>query len=343
MGDIETQLKLNTASRSRPPRRENRRFACDFCRKRKTKCNMPLVIGIKPRSGLDVFCSNCTLSGVDCTFGNIQTQKCVPKQSAGVPCYSSCHAMLIIGRYVAGLENRQEQLQWLLGKVCGVTINVERILTCLQFCSLADIVAQVGPYIKPWMDGTCSSKSSDQRKLRGCKDNSSVVKSVSPTSKDDKWPPFPPEDLLQTLVNVYFSKVNVVWPLLHRPSFEADLLKERHRRDLGFACVVLAACAVASRYCLDSRVLANVRYAADPHSASSDTTPMPWNGPNPWTDDLEQGYAKAPLFAEAPLFSAGWKYFDRIQRFRVETTTEVTLCELQVAHVSRYPGCITYR
>ncbi|KAF8515277.1 hypothetical protein JB92DRAFT_75384 [Gautieria morchelliformis] len=117
------QLKLKTASRCRAPRRESRRFACDFCRKRKTKCDMPLVVGVKPRSGLDV-CINCTILGVDCTFGKIQTQKCVPKQ------------------YVSNLETRQERLQRLLGK----------------FCSSEDIVAQVGPYIKSWMDGQFFSR-----------------------------------------------------------------------------------------------------------------------------------------------------------------------------------------
>ena len=191
------------------------------------------------------------------------------------------------------------------------------------------------------MSNSCSPKPSHQGELSpGCKSSASAVQAGSQSlrMKGGMWPPFPPRDLLQTLVDIYFARVNLIWPLLHRPSFEADLLKSRHKRDLPFARVVLATCAVASRYCVDGRVLAKVRIATpDIHCVSSDTASnYPWDGPYPWIDDLEQDYARDPLFTPAPLYSAGWKYFDRMQRCQTATmrNIDIALCDLQTAHVS---------
>ena len=78
VGSRHTDPAKNVASLSRDPRRQNRRYACDFCRKRKTKCEGPpgFRTGV---SGL-VVCTNCAIFGVDCTFGNIEGQKSVPKE-----------------------------------------------------------------------------------------------------------------------------------------------------------------------------------------------------------------------------------------------------------------------
>jgi Fungal specific transcription factor domain len=195
-------------------------------------------------------------------------------------------------------------------------------------------VAEVGPYIPHWMSDTRSPKALRPALSLGY--TASALGSMSFGLKGEMWPPFPPNDLLQCLVNIYFSRVNVVWPLLHRPTFEADLMREHHRRDLGFASVVLAVCAVASRYCQDRRVLAKVRSTQDLPSARSDTTPMhPWDGTHLWTDDLDQEFSKGPVFNDAPLYSAGWKYFNRMQRCQVATADKLSLCELQTTHVSK--------
>jgi hypothetical protein len=128
-----------------------------------------------------------------------------------------------------------------------------------------------------------------------------------------------------------------VWPLLHRPTFEADILHLRHQRDLGFGCVVLAVCAVASRYCKDTRVLAKVRKG---HGTQQHTTPrlsgFPWEGPDPWIDDLEQGDQglEDGDISYADGTSSGWKYFDRIQHCHPTMLTPVILTELQTTFVS---------
>ncbi|KAJ3568863.1 hypothetical protein NP233_g5435 [Leucocoprinus birnbaumii] len=66
---------------------------------------------------------------------------------------------------------------------------------------------------------------------------------------------FPEKDLLDSLVNLYFERLNIYVPLLHRPTFERDLANDLHLHDTGFAQVILMVCALASRCSDDPRVI----------------------------------------------------------------------------------------
>ncbi|PBK95211.1 hypothetical protein ARMGADRAFT_1011085 [Armillaria gallica] len=66
---------------------------------------------------------------------------------------------------------------------------------------------------------------------------------------------FPEDDLLRSLINLYFERVNILLPLLHRPTFENSISEKLHLQDQKFADVVIFVCAVASRYSDDPRVL----------------------------------------------------------------------------------------
>ncbi|PFH53689.1 hypothetical protein AMATHDRAFT_73129 [Amanita thiersii Skay4041] len=66
---------------------------------------------------------------------------------------------------------------------------------------------------------------------------------------------YPDNDLLLSLVNLYFQEINVYLPLFHRPTFERDLSDELHMRDRMFGSIVLLVCALGSRYSNDPRVL----------------------------------------------------------------------------------------
>jgi hypothetical protein len=149
------------------------------------------------------------------------------------------------------------------------------------------------------------------------------------------WPPFPPEDLLKSLVNLYFCHINIAWPLLQRPAFEADIADGRHLRDLGFACVLLGVCAGGSRSCEDSRVIAKVRRGRGYQHTASPPSLLPWEGAEPWIDDLEQHLEdEDTFFAKAPGASAGWKYYNRVQRYHAPTMAPATLTDLQTIFVS---------
>ncbi|KAF9501879.1 hypothetical protein BDN71DRAFT_1379281 [Pleurotus eryngii] len=110
----------------------------------------------------------------------------------------------------------------------------------------------------------------------------------------DKLPPiqfqFPERDLLDALVDKYFVIINLVIPLLHKPTFEAQLAAKLHTRDQWFGSVVLAICAVASRYLDDPRCL----------------------------DD-----------GDPTALSAGWKWFSQIRTMRQSFVEAPSLYELQ--------------
>lgn len=66
---------------------------------------------------------------------------------------------------------------------------------------------------------------------------------------------FPPLDLAEDLVELYFSRNNSLFPLLHRPTFQKQWSEGLYKTDLWFAGVCMAIFAVASRWSDDPRVL----------------------------------------------------------------------------------------
>ncbi|KAJ7478680.1 fungal-specific transcription factor domain-containing protein [Mycena galericulata] len=74
---------------------------------------------------------------------------------------------------------------------------------------------------------------------------------------DPVFPPlvFPDPDLLQDLVSLFFSKVNIFLCLIHRPTFEKSLASGLHLRDYHFGSTVLGICAVSAKYSDDPRVV----------------------------------------------------------------------------------------
>ncbi|KAG9032774.1 hypothetical protein FRB95_001034 [Tulasnella sp. JGI-2019a] len=65
---------------------------------------------------------------------------------------------------------------------------------------------------------------------------------------------FPPPDLIQILIDLCFSEVMSLLPLIHRPSFERQYAEGRASSDLDFARLLLLVCAVGSRFCDDPRL-----------------------------------------------------------------------------------------
>ncbi|KAF7289170.1 Fungal-trans domain-containing protein [Mycena indigotica] len=66
---------------------------------------------------------------------------------------------------------------------------------------------------------------------------------------------FPEPDLLESLVRIFFTRVNVIITLLHRPTFERLLAAGLHFTDHHFGETVLGVCAVASKFSDDPRVI----------------------------------------------------------------------------------------
>ncbi|KAJ7879609.1 fungal-specific transcription factor domain-containing protein [Mycena olivaceomarginata] len=66
---------------------------------------------------------------------------------------------------------------------------------------------------------------------------------------------FPPKDLLDDLISIYFTRINIIMSCLHRPSFERSVASGLHLVDTAFGSLVLAVCALASRNSDDPRVI----------------------------------------------------------------------------------------
>ena len=102
---------------------------------------------------------------------------------------------------------------------------------------------------------------------------------------------FPPRDLLDELVNLYFVNMNIHCPLLHEPTFKAAVKAGQHLRDGGFGATVLLVCAIGARSTRDPRVL--LPDSGHPHTA-------------------------------------GWEWFGRVERARRLSFAPAKLHDLQV-------------
>ncbi|THH00007.1 hypothetical protein EW026_g2467 [Hermanssonia centrifuga] len=76
---------------------------------------------------------------------------------------------------------------------------------------------------------------------------------------------FPEKDLMESLIDLYFTRSGLYLPILHRPTFERDVRVDLHKHDQGFGSVVLLVCALGARFSNDPRVL--LEGIKDQHSA----------------------------------------------------------------------------
>jgi len=66
---------------------------------------------------------------------------------------------------------------------------------------------------------------------------------------------FPNIDLLWHLVDCYFDNFNIMFPILHRPSFVRSIQQGLHEVNQSFGAVVLLVCAIGCRATDDPRVV----------------------------------------------------------------------------------------
>ncbi|KAJ7725634.1 fungal-specific transcription factor domain-containing protein [Mycena maculata] len=65
---------------------------------------------------------------------------------------------------------------------------------------------------------------------------------------------YPASDLIDSLLELYFTNIHPILPVFHRPSFERDVAEGLHLEDTKFGATLLAVLALASRYSDDPRV-----------------------------------------------------------------------------------------
>jgi hypothetical protein len=71
---------------------------------------------------------------------------------------------------------------------------------------------------------------------------------------------FPPPDLADSLIDLFFLHVNSQFPLFHRPTFDQQWREGLQENDPWFGCLCLSLFAVASRWSDDPRVLDGDEY-----------------------------------------------------------------------------------
>ncbi|KAJ6541626.1 fungal-specific transcription factor domain-containing protein [Mycena capillaripes] len=106
---------------------------------------------------------------------------------------------------------------------------------------------------------------------------------------------FPENDLLQSLMKIYFEQINPILGILHFPSFHQSILDDLHLRDSEFGAVVLAVCSLASRHSEDPRVL---------------------------------------LDGTSSEHSCGWKWFRQVRPLHTSFSPEASLYQLQLICLS---------
>ncbi|KAF7306003.1 hypothetical protein HMN09_00754800 [Mycena chlorophos] len=106
---------------------------------------------------------------------------------------------------------------------------------------------------------------------------------------------FPEPALMQTLIDLYFQKVNPFYPVLHQPTFRTDVASELHLRDHRFAATLLMVCSLGARHSEDPRVL---------------------------LDDSTSRHA------------AGWKWYSQVRVLPKHLIYKPDICELQTYALS---------
>jgi len=69
---------------------------------------------------------------------------------------------------------------------------------------------------------------------------------------------FPEMDLMLHLVDCYFDNLNIILPILHRPSFTRSIEEGLHKINGHFGAAVLVVCAIGCRCATDPRVVHDV-------------------------------------------------------------------------------------
>jgi len=101
---------------------------------------------------------------------------------------------------------------------------------------------------------------------------------------------FPPQDLLNELIDIHFRISHCTMPIIHEPRFRKRVQEGLHRQDLQFGRLVMMMCALSSRDSDDPRVL------------------VPWQ--------ME--------------YSAGWTYYKQVHIVHNGMFEPSGLCELQM-------------
>ncbi|TRM68894.1 fungal-specific transcription factor domain-containing protein [Schizophyllum amplum] len=321
-------------------RRKKASRACDYCRKRKARCDAD------PLSGRT--CMNCSLNSVECTFDDtmkvrfpsalqsrmaelqnrvteLETQlKSQQESSHSTPASSHDHAgssssnapSNLVAKAMSGDDRRQapspdDQVEFWektfphseefdpdvdsviqhMGNIGIGNDNTTRHLGRSSMGAYIDLLSIIliwrALHVRQAEDKHISDRFKLTRRLEYYLPQPWELEISAPARPNFT---FPAPELILSLVKFYFDEVNAFFPIIHRPTFEAQLQSMAHVEDTGFACVLLVVCAIGARYSDDSRVLAD----------------------------------------ESSKHSAGWSYFSQVEMLRKPMIIPPKLHDIQI-------------
>ncbi|KAF7374513.1 Fungal-trans domain-containing protein [Mycena sanguinolenta] len=255
-------------------KRRRQQRSCDICRQRKSSCVGPMANGS---------CTNCLAFGLACTYFQ-------PSKKRGPKYTKNPATMEDLKREITRLKARLRSLS--ICSLCSGPLQSQRQESDSCESRSASPIQQNAPKEPPdekeLTNDELASRFS-QFSLTpfnanyfgagsgfALVNNTSMMKdeflgpsSVAPSRRPYFWQAlpwekeafdpqpgyvYPPDDLITSLVNLYFINVHPTIPILHRPSFERSVAQGLHRKDMSFGGMLLSMLAIASRYSTDPRI-----------------------------------------------------------------------------------------
>ncbi|KAJ7833497.1 fungal-specific transcription factor domain-containing protein [Mycena leptocephala] len=269
--------------------------ACDICRRKKIRCDGAQMPGNR--------CSNCIAYSFECSYVEAAKKRGPPKG------------------YVESMEIRIEKIERLLQTLLpeadlarvlsGTSVANRQVPPVINDDELAQITLTENLQ-------QLSLNSDSETRFFGRSSGVMLLQTALKLKLDAEpqnarrhsefWasrpspepiaPPqynFPPPDLATSLVELYFTHINLLLPLLHRPTFARDLAAGLHLTNDGFAATFILVCAIGARFSSDPRVLLD------------------------GTDNLH---------------SSGWRWFEQLQLMRNPLGPPPCLYDLQFSALS---------
>ncbi|KAJ3828383.1 fungal-specific transcription factor domain-containing protein [Lentinula raphanica] len=259
-------------------------IACNNCRRRKIRCD-------STAKGGDA-CSNCISMKIECLHTAPRKKRGPPAGRSAQLKRDNIQSLTtsILSSTPFKIPEDEDELRRILKELASHIRTLERELAIVRAPGSSDLGMPESAY--PLGEETTSSADhSDQDELSellnqlrlnqfserytlsnrlmlikteiGAHPNAKIFKrplfwEIQPwqITYEPQLPPlvFPPQDLLTHLLDVWFTKVQPFFPLLHRPTFERSICSGLHYQDRHFGETLLAVCAISSRQSDDPRV-----------------------------------------------------------------------------------------
>ncbi|KAJ6459039.1 fungal-specific transcription factor domain-containing protein [Mycena sanguinolenta] len=253
-------------------RRRRQQRSCDICRQRKTRCVVSMANGS---------CTNCLASGLACTYLQ-PSKKRGPKYTKNPATMeelkreitrlkASLRSLSICSRCSGPLQSqRQESDSYDSRSTSPVQYNTPNEPPDEEDLTNDELTARFSQFsLTPFTTNSFGAAFALVNNTSIMKEKYLGPSSVTPSRRPEFWQVlpweseafypqtgyvYPPDDLINSLVDLYFINVHPTIPILHRPSFERSVAQGLHHTDNSFGAMLLSMLAIASRYSKDPRV-----------------------------------------------------------------------------------------